>query len=132
MTLRCAPGDVVEQVRHYDFGGGDQAVLLDGPEAGKAGTRWKVIAIGGTGASGVTPPPGWQVIDPVAGRALVELELVEGEYRETYLDFKEGAVKTRVQQPGYRVRLTNAPAYEDCFPDRDPLQEFYDEWQSVP
>jgi len=134
MKRAISVGDTVEQARHYVFGdGGIGATIVDGPDPNIAGTKWRVRLIGET-APEVTTPAGWQYSGPGSDRSFVEVELLEGECREA--DW-QAAMKTGkfdqfiARQPGHVRQLANSPGYEMNFPGRGPLQQFYDEWETV-
>ena len=133
MKSNISKGDIVEQAHHYDFDN-DQPVLLDGPEEAYAGTRWRVIKIGET-PSRLTPPQGYRVTGAFGDQNFVELELVEGEYKEKRMDISDirhPGFKTILHRPPYKVQLVNCRNFEDFFPEKDPLQQFFEEWKAVP
>jgi hypothetical protein len=62
---------------------------------------------------------------------LAELHRAQGEYVRALplLAMTIGAFDQFIaRQPGHVRRLANSPGYEMNFPDRGPLQQFYDEW----
>jgi len=144
-------GDIVVQYRHYEFGdtGG---VLIDGPDNEFEGTRWRVKEIAAEAeyrsiGSGLTE----QARDPY-----VELELVEGEYKEAApsptppvpddlhkddLDWivaqqkawvtalSESMHRTVTMPLGYTMQINNTRAYRRHYPNRDLNQQFFEEWK---
>lgn len=135
-------GDVVIQYRHYEFAdpGSEGVELVDGPEPAFEDTSWRLRAIRAT--DGESAPPGLSYSGPGAVEPIVELELVKGSYKHARLDESELPEDPQermmmrwegktVSEPGYILQLNNAPIYRDYYPDRDLLQQFYEEWKKA-
>jgi HEAT repeat protein len=135
-------GDIVVQYQHYEFAepGTPGAALVNGPEPAFEGTVWRLKAIGAT--PGMPAPQGLSYSGSGAAEPIAELELVTGSYRHALVDESELPQDPQermmmrwkgktVSESGYTVQINNSPNYRDHYPDRDLLQQFYDEWKKA-
>lgn len=146
-------GDVVEMYRHYESAG-NGGEFARGADDQFVGTKWKVV--------GIAAQPEYRDVGSglreQVGEPYVELELVEGEYKElapleppipipdnATSDDIDAVLKARwaaleksihaeptVPMPkGHRMKLSDSPAYRRHFPSKQPNQQFFEEWRQV-